>query len=327
MRDRNLDIYRGGIRIYITCFSHLVWWEGAKVGVFDRGWVSAALFSMAIIFYIAGASFSLTSEKPYWVYIRTRVKKIVIPYWKYALFCFPAVLAYYWKHGGIIPLGDFVSYVLFTPPVEHRIFDHLWFLSPYLLISLCLPMLFKSICKYRIPFIVYGACLILLLLFKQYYPELIQTAIVYMLFTVWGLYYKRNLGWQNVACVVAAIGYLAYVFGIEKVPFDIQANKFPPNLLFVSYCLVVLGLGGSYMKKGIVALYDKSAIVRRYIDIYSREGYDIYFVHAFSTLLLGGFKRALGLSDYSRTSFPAIDLYCNRLFVLVERQYIYSEVI
>lgn len=76
MRDRNLDIYRGGIRIYITCFSHLVWWEGAKVGVFDRGWVSAALFSMAIIFYIAGASFSLTSEKPYWVYIRTRVKKL-----------------------------------------------------------------------------------------------------------------------------------------------------------------------------------------------------------------------------------------------------------
>ena len=105
-------------------------------------------------------------------------EKIVIPYWKYALFCFPAVLAYHWKHGGIIPLGDFVSYVLFTPPVEHRIFDHLWFLSPYLLISLCLPMLFKSICKYRIPFIVYGACLILLLLFKQYYPELIQTAIV-----------------------------------------------------------------------------------------------------------------------------------------------------
>ncbi|WP_303140503.1 acyltransferase family protein [uncultured Parabacteroides sp.] len=297
MRDRNLDIYRGGIRIYITCFSHLVWWEGAKVGIFDRGWVSAALFSMAIIFYIAGASFSLTSEKPYWVYIRTRVKKIVIPYWKYALFCFPAVCFFYRNHGGIMPLKDFLSYVLFTPPVEHRIFDHLWFLSPYLLISLFLPMLFNGIRRYKIPFIFYAVCVVLLLSFNQYYSELIQTAIVYMLFTVWGLYYKQNLGWQNIVCVIAAAGYLVYMFGVEKIPFDIQANKFPPNLLFVSYCMVILGLGGSYMKKGIVSLYDKSAIVRRYIDIYSKEGYDIYFVHAFSTLLLGEFKRVLGLNQ------------------------------
>ena len=284
MRDRNLDIYRGGIRIYITCFTHLVWWEGAKVGIFDRGWVSAALFSMAIIFYIAGASFSLTSEKPYWEYIRTRVKKIVIPYWKYAFFCFPAILFSYWKHGEVISVKDLVSYVLFTPTLEHRIFDHLWFLAPYLLISLCLPVLFKGVRQYKIPFILYAVCLVLLLLFNQYYSELIQTALVYMLFTIWGLYYKRSSGWQNTICIVVATGYLVYKFGIEKVPFDIQANKFPPNLLFVSYCMVILEFGGFYMKKGVVALYEKFAIVRRYIDIYSKEGYDIYFVHVFSTL-------------------------------------------
>lgn len=35
MRDRNLDIYRGAIMIYITCFCHLIWWEGVKVGIFE----------------------------------------------------------------------------------------------------------------------------------------------------------------------------------------------------------------------------------------------------------------------------------------------------
>ena len=40
--------------------------------------------------------------------------------------------------------------------------------------------------------------------------------------------------------------------------------------------MAVLGIGGIYMKKGLVFLYDRSAMVRRYIDIYSNEGYEIY---------------------------------------------------
>ncbi len=58
MRDRNLDIYRGGIMIYITCFCHLIWWEGVKVGIFERSWITGIFFAMATVFYIVGASFS-----------------------------------------------------------------------------------------------------------------------------------------------------------------------------------------------------------------------------------------------------------------------------
>lgn len=36
---------------------------------------------------------------------------------------------------------------------------------------------------------------------------------------------------------------------VERVPFDLQANKFPPNLLFASYGMAVLGIGGIYMKR------------------------------------------------------------------------------
>ncbi|WP_418823171.1 acyltransferase family protein [Parabacteroides johnsonii] len=324
MRDRNLDIYRGGIMIYITCFCHLMWWEGVNVGIFERGWVSGIFFAMVTVFYLVGASYSLSSKKTYWEYVKGRVKRVVIPYWKYALCCLPAVLYIYWKHGLIISLDGVVSYVFFNPPVENRIFDHIWFISPYILISLCLPFCASFIRRYKPPFVFWGIVLILSQLFKSYYPDLLQTVVIYLFFTIWGLYYTKRLGWQNVVCVVVAVGYVVYAFGIEKRPFDLQANKFPPNLLFLAYGLTILGIGGSYMKKGLVLLYDKFRIVRYYIDIYSKEGYEIYLVHAFSTLLLGGFKRALGLNQIiaEHLSLQLIYIVIGFLFLLNVNIYI-----
>ena len=114
--------------IYITCFCHLIWWEGVKVGIFEGSWITGIFFAMATVFYIVGASFSLSLEKPFRTYLKGRIKRVAIPYWKYALVCFPAVVYHYWKSGEIIPLNDFISYVFFTPTVEYRLFDHIWFI-------------------------------------------------------------------------------------------------------------------------------------------------------------------------------------------------------
>lgn len=128
--------------------------------------------------------------------MKGRIKRVAIPYWKYALVCFPAVVYHYLKSGAIIPLNDFISYVFFTPTVEYRLFDHIWFIPPYLIIFLCLPFLCGMIRRCNIPFILFSVVLVLLLLlvlFKAYYPELLQTVIVYLFFTIWGLYYKVRL--------------------------------------------------------------------------------------------------------------------------------------
>lgn len=119
-------------------------------------------------------------EKTYWEYVKGRVKRVVIPYWKYALCCLPAVLYIYWKHGLIISLDGVVSYVFFNPPVENRIFDHIWFISPYILISLCLPFCASFIRRYKPPFVFWGIVLILSQLFKSYYPDLLQTVVIYL---------------------------------------------------------------------------------------------------------------------------------------------------
>lgn len=311
MRDRNLDIYRGGIMIYITCFVHLIWWEGVKVGIFEGGWITGIFFAMATVFYLAGASFSLSTEKPFLSYLKGRIKRVAIPYWKYAFICLPAVIYHYWKHAGMIPLNDFISYVFFTPRVEYRLFDHIWFILPYLIISLCLPLLSRIIRRYNVPFVFFSIVLVVLLWFKGYYTELLQTVFVYLFFTIWGLYYKKRLGWQIIVCVIASVGYLIYAFGVEKVPFDLQANKFPPTLLFASYGLAILGIGGIYIKRGLVFFYNRYAVVRHYIDLYSTNGYEIYLIHPFTIILLGVFKRVLGLNR-----IIADHLYLQVLYVI-----------
>ena len=144
---------------------------GGKVGIFEGSWITGIFFAMATVFYIVGASFSLSLEKPFRTYLKGRIKRVAIPYWKYALVCFPAVVYHYWKSGEIIPLNDFISYVFFTPTVEYRLFDHIWFIPPYLIISLCLPFLCRMIRRCNIPFILFSVVLVLSLPCMEYYES------------------------------------------------------------------------------------------------------------------------------------------------------------
>lgn len=184
---------------------------------------------------------------------------------------------------------------LFKPLPIRRIYSHIWFILPYLLIALSLPPVYRYLRRYRIPFIAVFVGWALLL-YTFHFPDLIQTVLVYFIFTIWGMYYKNKSGWQNGICVIAAACYLAYMVFVQEMPFDMQANKFPPNLLFASYGWIVLGIGGTYMQKGLVILYNRFVVVRRLIDVYSKEGYEIYLIHPFTTLLLAGFKHVLGLN-------------------------------
>lgn len=295
MRDKELDICRGAIMIYITCFIHLMYWEGVSVGIFTSEWVSVVLIEMPVIFYIAGASYTLSSKKNYPKYIWSRIKRVVIPYWKYLLICLPGILIVDYIRGRVFSAGDAFSFLFFDPRPMSHLFSHTWFILPYLIISLCMPFLFKCISKYRVPFWPFYMVAALLLLWRHTCPELVKMVIVYTLFTAWGMYYGKEIGRQNIACITLSGLYLIYALLVEKLPFNMQVNKFPPNLLFMAYCFLVLGTGGRYMRKVAVVLYDSFAIIRKYIDIYARDGYAIYLIHPFSVILLRTLKQAVGL--------------------------------
>lgn len=281
--------------IYITCFIHLMYWEGVSVGIFTSEWVSVVLIEMPVIFYIAGASYALSSKKRYPQYVWLRIKRVVIPYWKYLLLCLPGILIVDYVRGRVFSSGDVLSFLFFDPRPMSHLFSHTWFILPYLIISLCMPFLFKCVSKYRVPFWPFYMPATLFLLCGHTCPELVKMVIAYMLFTVWGMYYGKKIKWQNIACVTLSGLYLIYALFVEKLPFNMQVNKFPPNLLFVAYCFLVMGAGGWCMRKAAVVLYDSFAMVRKHIDIYAREGYAIYLIHPFSVILLRALKQAVGL--------------------------------
>ena len=74
-------------------------------------------------------------------------------------------------------------------------------------------------------------------------------------------------------------------------------------------------------------------MVSRFIDIYSKEGYEIYLVHPFTIILLGGIKRVLGLNQiiadhlylqivYIVSGF--LFILCVNVYVLKTYNYVWS---
>ena len=324
MRDTSLDVCRGAIMIYITCFVHLMYWEGVSAGIFQSSWLSAILIEMPMIFYLAGASYSLSSKKSYLEYVLSRIKRVAIPYWEYALFCFPVVIVFFLMKGHLFSYSDFLKYLLFTPPHVPRIFSHIWFVLPYLLVSLFFPLLFSGIQRFRIPFVLLYIGFGLLMVLDTGLPDIVRTIVAYLMFAVWGMYYGKDIRWQNVACLIFSVLYLGYAGFVEGRSFDMQLNKFPPNLLFVSYCMLVLVAGGGFMRKAVLSLYNRFAPVRKYIDIYAKDGYAIYLVHPFSTLLLYGIKYSLNLNGLIAGSWILKIMYipAGFLFLLVVNLYV-----
>lgn len=242
--------------------------------------------------------YSLSPKKDYVGYLVGRVRRVAVPYWKYALLCLPLVVGYYVYTGRELSAADLLGYAFFTPPVVPRIFSHIWFVLPYLVISLFIPPVYKGIQRYSLPFVLLFVGFFLLVGAGERFdmPGLVRTVVVYLLFAVWGMYYKRNSGWQVGVCVVLSLLCLGHGWMAEGRWPDLQVEKFPPSMLFVAYGVAVLGLAGGLMARAAVWTDRRWKEASRLIGIYSREGYSIYLIHPFSTLLLFGVRHVLGLN-------------------------------
>lgn len=279
-RDINLDIYRGCIMIYITCFIHNIYGVTNAYSVIT----SYFLIEMPLIFFIAGAAHSLARPRPYLPYLWGRVKRIVFPY--YILVCF--VVLYHLMVDCLVggeALTDLVRnffqngyYNIFTGKLYE--FNALWFVPVYLVIAALFPFMdvirkhLKSVWAYMllIASIVVVAC----------YPNAI---LCYAIFAFAGLYYKERPLVNR--WVVAAIAFLAIVYcvGSHGYPMDMQLNKFPPNLFFLAYTGLALMILVKPLAWICRQLY-KHAWLRPFIDLYARSGFTIYLYHGFNIIWL-----------------------------------------
>lgn len=305
MRDKNLDVYRGCLMLYITCFIHIIYWR-TLIGTPLK---SLFLIEMPAIFLLAGASYTLSRRKDYKSYVLSRIRRVLIPYWQYALVCIVlCFVAGLWKTNHALRWGDVLDwFVFFDPdtPIPY-IGWHVWFVLPYLLLALVIPFAYTYIRKFsvRIESILLVGLLLIGIADFLHASEVTRQLLVYGLFYLGGLYYKQRKSLLFPALLIGSLLYCIY----EGYGWDMQLNKFPPNLMYTTYTFLVLFLLGGLMGKVCLFLY-KLSLLRRIIDFYSEEGYMIYLYHPFSHLLLKAVTLLSGISVYIEQNNVYLTIY------------------
>ncbi|MGZ9586203.1 acyltransferase family protein [Paenibacillus marinisediminis] len=332
VRDRELDIFRGLIMIYIIGVIHVVYWGG----LVESHYKSLLLFEMPIVFFISGATYTLSKKKKYYLYLTNRLTRILLPYWIFAtIFVFVMISFNYYAMslGSVdaINADPFNVYLDWVNPFGDHVTNlpyfswHLWFIPVYLLIILFIPILHKYflnvnvICKLIplviLPFIVYITDEIILL--EDYYSY-IKPVSFYMFWTYLGFYYK-NTDWIVYKRVtyfsISFISFLLVYFIVSTTDYrlDMQVNKFPPNIVFFFYCLGTFFLL-VLLKKSILKFVSILKI-DRLLDVYSQYGFTMYLYQPFSYFVLLVINSEI-INIFQFTNSKILTLFIYFLFVI-----------
>lgn len=280
MRDRQLDIYRALLMMYIPCVIHVMYWLGDG----SEPWLSLLLVEMPLIFFVAGASLSVSrAKRGLWETVINRLKRVVVPYYIYAavLLCFGIIATLALKAMGLSHLfaldlsqygiKDVASILLCHDIPQFPFIWHLWFIPIYMILSCTFPLQVKLMEKTgKWSYIM--ACVLLFcatLFIKDI--SLVKQVLCYNIFMVAGyLFYKKaKPSTTAVAGVIALAIVLVGVFlaGVSFCP--MQGHKFPPDWLFVAYNIFVLSLVSLALSR--IALRGNCLL-----SIWSERGYNIY---------------------------------------------------
>lgn len=164
-RDVNLDLFRGFAMIYITCVVHLICWMEP-----DIPHKYLILFEMPLIFFIAGAAHTFSKKKNYIKYVKGRINRVVIPYWGFLLIIYCIVTILFLCFDGKPVNNKAYLGAIFLTGSGHGLgmprTSHLWFVMPYFLISILVPLFYNIIkkelyCK-KVAFAIILCCVIYL---------------------------------------------------------------------------------------------------------------------------------------------------------------------
>lgn len=288
-RDVQLDIYRGMSMIYVVCFIHVLFWF--HIG--KEPYISIALFEMPVIFFISGASFSLSNRN--WNLMETfvnRFKRVILPYYIYALVVLLIISFFtllrsglFVCHENIVKLDyidkysfDIASYtmndildVLICVNIPQSPFStHLWFILPYMIISCT--FFFQSFFIKKTNRWYYAIFCFILGVVTQLLTNniIIREIVFYNIFFICGYLFYKQLGTKII--ILTGLSSLLFIVvyiasGGYIVP--MQTHKFPPDILFVCYGLLFVCFISLIL--GCVKLPNL-----KFFQIWNSRGYTIY---------------------------------------------------
>ena len=287
-RDEQLDIYRALSMMYVLCVTHIIYW----LYIGTEPTKSLILVEMPIIFFISGASLSLTTKKSFLQTLINRVKRVLVPYYIYAMVivvgvALLSIIWHFFNQQLVSALGletvtnhtyDITTYewrdvweiICFVDINQAHFIYHLWFIFPYLILTCTFGLQIKLM--NRINRWVYVSLCVLFFFIIQTIRinSLLTTILGYNIFMVAGyLFYRKIKIWQVVGvCLFAIVSLVIYVVWIGNFC-PMQDHKFPPDGLFVTYNLAILCF--------LSLVFGKLTIPNKKIwEIWNTRGYTIY---------------------------------------------------
>ncbi|MDR2512887.1 MAG: acyltransferase [Puniceicoccales bacterium] len=259
--DENIATLRAFAMMHVLVVHSLFWPVHPELYSDASIFRALFLFEMPLFFFLTGAC-NKSGKRGILNFYFSRFQRIVPAYLVYCLL--GAALTFATGKGLRQGFSDiFYLFSVFPPPgapVTHLPYltRALWFVPVYLSIVLILPLLQRIHHSCRqpyacIPFV--GCALILFALVFFSFPgnprtgNILSYVIFYSFWAYLGFYYDRLDLRAAVKTKIKVIPLIIVCFSITGVFVygnknfsDMQANKFPPNFVFLAYSLGVMGL-------------------------------------------------------------------------------------
>jgi peptidoglycan/LPS O-acetylase OafA/YrhL len=285
-----LDVARGALMAYIIIVIHGVFW----LGLLPQPGSTVLLFEMPPIFIITGAAFFLAERaKPsftgnrvsgYLMFLLRRGIRIMAPYWAYALVCAALMLTIGGKHDVLGVLAAWLNpYMRGGGFTTLTLSWHLWFVPPFLAVTALMPFL-TAIRVPRLPLWVWAIIAAAITFVADIIDSTAggegQTIVFYALWAAFGFalaaaperYKARDFVLIFVLALIALAAGAAWLPGATL---NMQANKFPPNLMFFAFSCAwvsMLLLLVSAIKDTQIDALARSPLLKPFIS----AGYSVY---------------------------------------------------
>ena len=267
--------------IYIIIVIHGIFW----LKLLPRPYATVLLLEMPLIFLVSGYAFALSSKKVssinvsfYLNYAKSRLTRIIVPYFAYALVCASIVMFLSNENNYIeIILAWFNPLSYGTGANAYTLNWHLWFIPPFLVVTLALPLC-KSDIFSRIP-----AAFMLILLcvsfsIASYFESMLTTPIFYFMWAFIGFKLGSGVNISDkILIAIALVSTLALFIGKYNfnADLDMQTNKFPPNLLFLVFSCIWVSLALVFAPKVPQKAVDALA-ANKLVSLFVSSGYTLY---------------------------------------------------
>lgn len=294
-RDKTIDRLRG-FAMFQVIVVHVLYWGNFFASEYTDVIKSFCLFEMPLFFFITGASSSFSKTDRYFEFVRKRFRRVLIPYWVFAIICAVLSIVKYSLEGNISFLLCIKILLSWLVPVNRQMTSvsyltwALWFIPVYLSIVLIIPILKKMKCSKRrmeFAFAILGFFVVTCLLKMGW----IQNIAFYSFWTYAGLFYSdiRRAVEQKYArkyflYIVIGAGMTIVMFYFGGQSLNMQANKFPPNITFLIFSIMMMSLIMLMIQHldRIFDVLEKHKLTGMVLDLFSTRSMTIFLYQVFA---------------------------------------------